>query len=74
MAFVCGARDAIVKLAWLPDKTAAILSNGQTLSDVFVANLTGAPGSYNSSASGANFIFAGTEQSVASQAASINIF
>lgn len=55
-------------------KTAAILSNGQTLSDVFVANLTGAPGSYNSSASGANFIFAGTEQSVASQAASINIF
>lgn len=55
-------------------KSAPILTNGQKLSDVFIANLTGAPGSYNSSSAGASFIFAGTEQTATSSAISIEIF
>lgn len=65
---------SILTIVSSSNKSASVLNNGQKLNNVYVANLTGAPGTYNSSTIGATFVFAGTEQTVASPLASINIF
>lgn len=55
-------------------KSTPILLNGETLNNYYIANLTGSPGSYNSSVAGASFIFAGSMHNVQSPVVTINIF
>jgi uncharacterized repeat protein (TIGR01451 family) len=52
----------------------AIVASGSELNSTFNANLTGTPGVYNSTASGATFIFAGYNQTATSSPFRVTIF
>lgn len=52
----------------------AMLSSGQTVNTTLSVNMTFTPGVYNSSASSANFVFAGANQTVSTNVFTITIY
>jgi len=66
--------DPFVRIVSSNSSYAAVLNGGGQLNAVLNANLTGAPGVYNSSSSAASFIFAGTNQTATSSVVTVTIF
>ena len=66
--------DSFLTVISSNSSSSAVLGPGSELNAKVSANLTGSPGVYNSSASAATFIFAGTNQTATSPVVTVNIF
>lgn len=67
-------QDSFLKILSSSSSYRSVLGSGGTMSASLLANLTGAPGTYNSSTASATFLFAGANQTAASSSFRLTIF